>query len=693
MSTLNRINQETRRPAEAQPRTGAVDVAIAHAFRLLGRDPASARAQAEAILEVVPTYPAGRLALGAALLRLGEAAAARDVLAALASSHPTWGEVHHQLGLALASLRDEGAIETLRRAVALAPVLADAWGALGDELMLAGDFEGADQAYARQIRASTDDPELMRAAVAMCDGRLDVAEPILRRRLTARPTDVAAIRMLAEIGARLGEYADAENLLARCLELAPSFHAARHNYGVVLHRQGKVAEAAAQIARLLAADPHNPGYRTLQAAVLAQAGDYDRAIDAYEALLAQCPDQPKVWLSYGHALKTAGRQADSIGAYRRAIALAPRFGEAYWSLANLKTVRLGDGDVAEMSARLGERDLTDDDRLHLHYALGKALEDRADFARSFDHYQRGARIRRAQVSYAADDTTAQVSRAKAVFNHTFMASRAPMRASAPAAGPTPIFIVGLPRSGSTLIEQILSSHSRVEGTMELPEIANIVRTLRQGAPAGGRAGYLDSLADLDSDALGRLGETYLANTRIYRKTGAPFFIDKMPNNFLHVGLIDLILPGAPIIDARRHPIATCFSAFKQHFARGQHFSYDLTDLGRYYCDYVDLMAHFDRVDPGRILRVDYERLVDDVETEARRLLDYCALPFEPACLKFYENPRAVRTASSEQVRKPIFREALDQWRNFEPWLDPLKAALAPVLETTWPQGRSAIHDR
>jgi tetratricopeptide (TPR) repeat protein len=686
MLTLPRITDRPARPAETQPRAGGLDIAIAHAFRLLGRDPASAKIQADEILKVVPGHPAGRLALGAALLRLGETAEAKTVLAALANSQPNWGEAHYQLGLTLASMRDDAAVASFRRAVALAPGMADAWGSLGDELMLAGDYDAADHAYARQIRASTDDPELVNAAAAMCDGRLDIAERVLRRRLMTRPTDVAAIRMLAEIGTRLGEYADAENLLARCLELAPNFTAARHHFAVVLYRQGKVADAAFQVGRLLEADPNNPGYRTLQAAALAQGGDYDRAIEVYEALLAQHPEQPKGWLSYGHALKTAGRQAESIGAYRRAIALAPRFGEAYWSLANLKTVRLSDGDVSDMVARLGEARLADDDRLHLHYALGKALEDRGEYADSFDHYRQGARIRRAQVPYSADETSALVARSKEIFSREFLAAHA----AEPIEDPGPIFVVGLPRSGSTLIEQILSSHSMVEGTMELPEIANIVKALRQDA--GDRAAYPALLAGLDAEELKGLGERYLADTRIYRKSAKPVFIDKMPNNFLHVGLIRLILPGAKIIDARRHPLATCFSAFKQHFARGQHFSYDLADLGRYYCDYVDLMKHFDAAVPGAIHRVDYEQMVDDLDSEVRRLLDYCDLPFEPACLRFYENSRAVRTASSEQVRQPIFRDGLDHWRNFEPWLEPLKIALAPVLGANRPQGSGKLHD-
>jgi tetratricopeptide (TPR) repeat protein len=682
MSSLRTLTDESA-PAQAggQPKVGAVSVAVAHAFRLLSRDPASARLQAEEILKVYAGHREALLALGAAALRTGDAAGAAGVLAPLARSCPDWAMVHHELGLALARL-EEGteAIASFRRAVSLDPGLVDAWGSLGAQLLLAGQPAAADQAFACQIKASTSDPELMTAAVALCDGRLDVAEALLRRRLMARPTEVAAIRMLAEIGTRLGRYADAENLLARCLELAPSFAPARHNYAIVLYRQRKAAEAALQVSRLLETDPHNPGYLVLQAAALAQTGDYGQSIEVYAALLAKHPSHPSGWLSYGHALKTAGRQTESIAAYRRAITLAPRFGEAYWSLANLKTVRLDEGDIAEMTAQLQQPGLGDEDRLHLHFALGKALEDRGAFADSFAHYQRGAGIRRAQVAYRADETAGLVARTKAVFSREFLASRA----GRPALEPGPIFIVGLPRSGSTLIEQILSSHSMVEGTMELPEIADIVKTLRQDAGARGGGAYPDLLADLGPDELAGLGERYLANTRIYRKSGKPVFIDKMPNNFLHIGLIRLILPNARIIDARRHPMATCFSSFKQHFAHGQYFSYDLADLGRYYCDYVEMMEHFDVVCPGVVHRVVYERMVDQVEFEISSLLDYCELPAEPACMRFYENDRAVRTASSEQVRQPIFRDGLDQWRNFEPWLGTLEAALAPVLgDRTW----------
>lgn len=689
-SAHSSLDRNARPAADETPKVGALSLALAHAFRLMGRDPASARLQAEEILKVSPGHSGALLAHGAASLRLGDAAAAKAVLAALAKAHPNWAEPHHELGLTLARLGEPAdAIASFRRAVAVKPDMAAAWASLGDLLTLAGDADGAGQAYARQIQASTRDPELMEAAIALCEGRLDIAETLLRRRLMARPTDVAAIRMLAEIGTRLGQYADAENLLARCLELAPSFAPARHNYAIVLYRQGRAAEAAIQVGRLLEADPNNPGYRNLQAAALAQIGDYGRAIAVYEALLAEHPDQPRGWLSYGHALKTAGRQAESVAAYRRAIAMSPRFGEAYWSLANLKTVRFDARDIADMNAQLEQPGLKDDERLHLHYALGKALEDRGAFEGSFEHYRQGARIRRDQVAYEADETTAQVARTKATFSRELMASNAGRAASEPG----PIFIVGLPRSGSTLIEQVLSSHSAVEGTMELPEIASIVKGLKRTGEAGANAPYPGVVAALNRGELDRLGARYLANTRIYRKTAKPVFIDKMPNNVLHVGLIQLILPNAKIIDARRHPLATCFSAFKQHFARGQHYSYDLNDLGRYYADYVDLLDHFDTVSPGRIHHVHYEHMVEDLEVEVRRLLDYCELPFEAACLRFYENDRAVRTASSEQVRQPIFRDGLEQWRNFEPWLDPLKQALGPALCADRPRRQAAAGDQ
>jgi tetratricopeptide (TPR) repeat protein len=552
----------------------------------------------------------------------------------------------------------------------------DALRLLGAALRCQGETEAAEQAYLRSVRASTGDPDLIRAAAALVENRLAVAEPILRAVLKARPTDVAAIRMLAELAARLGRYEDAENLLARAVQLAPGFTAARHNYATVLYRQNKSEAAIAECDALLAEDPRNPGYRNLKAAALAKIGEYEAAIDLYAGVVRDQPGQAKVWMSLGHALKTVGRLSESIDAYRRCVAIAPQFGEAWWSLANLKTVRFDDADVAAMDAQLRRADLTDEDRFHLEFALGKAREDRGEYEASFGHYDRGNALRRQGLDYEADEITGQVARLKALFTRDFLAGREGQGCRAP----DPIFVVGLPRSGSTLVEQILASHSQVEGTQELPDIIAMVRRLGGKAKRASESRYPDVLAELSPGDLRALGEDYLERTQIHRKLGRPFFIDKMPNNWTHVGLIQLILPNAKIVDARRHPLGCGFSGFKQHFARGQGFTYDLTDIGRYYRDYVALMEHFVAISPGRIHRVIYERMVADPEGETRALLEYCGLPFEAGCLRFYENDRAVRTASSEQVRRPIFTDAADHWQNYEAWLGPLKAALGPVLD-------------
>ena len=657
---------------------GTLATALAHGRRLLATAPALAERQAEAILEAVPGSADAILLKGEARLRQGDSAGAKEILGGLAASCPDWAEASFALGLALAADGDSSAsIAALRRAGELDAGLAAAWRALGDQLTLAGDAAGAGEAYAKAIRASVSDPELMQAAQALGDDQLPVAERILRARLKRAPTDVAAIRMLAEIGARLGRYAEAEALLARCLELAPGFLEARRDYAVVLNRQNKALELIHETDLLLAAEPDNAAFRILRAAALARTGEFEAAIAIYEDVLRASPGHAKIWLSLGHALKSAGRASESVAAYDRALALAPGFGEAWWSLANLKTYRFSEDQVAAMRGQLDRADLRDEDRLHLEFALGKALEDARIYAASFAHYERGNRLRRSQVGYDAADLTGLVARSREFLTPEFFAERAGRGADAA----DPIFVVGLPRSGSTLVEQILASHSAVEGTQELPEITSISRALGRAQRDDDASAYPDVLAEIDAGQAAALGQRYLERTRIYRKTSRPFFIDKMPNNFAHVGLIHLILPNAKIVDVRRHPMAVGFSAYKQHFAAGQHFTYDLEELGRYYRDYVELMAHFDMALPGRVHRVVYEHLVEDTETEVRRLLDYCGLPFEAGCLRFYENDRAVRTASSEQVRRPIFKDAVEHWRAYEPWLGPLKAALGPVLHT------------
>ena len=660
--------------AEALP--GSLTTAIEQAAGLLGHDPVQAERQAEAILKIAPNDPRAALVLGSARRRGGDPAAALAVLGPLARAFPRAARTHYELGLALAALGDTvGAVAALRHAVGLNRDMAEAWRALGDQLFLAGETAAAETAFAEHVRASVTDPALVPAANAVFEGRTTAAEQMLRTHLQRRPDDPTALRMLAETAAGRGRLDEAEALLRRCLEINPSQDGARFTHADVLFRQQKGSEALAQLQPLLERDPENPAYRNLHAACLGLVGEHERSIEIYEGLLAVFAGQPKLWLNYGHALRTTGRRDAAVAAYKRCIALAPGLGDAYWSLANLKVEPFTAAEEAAMRAQLNRPDLDPEDRLHLHYALGKALEDQGDHGDSFRHYEAGAALRRSQLAYDAGETTALVRRSKALFTPGFFAARA----AAGSASEAPIFIVGLPRAGSTLIEQILASHPEVEGVMELPDVARIAADVMRAA--GPAAPYPDVLAGLDPGALTALGERYLDSTRVHRRLGRRFFIDKMPNNFLHLGLIQLILPMATIIDARRHPMASCFSAYKQHFATGQAFSYDLADLGRYYRDYVELMAHFDDVLPGRVHRVIYEAMVEDTEAEIRRLLDHCGLPFDPACLRFYENDRAVRTVSSEQVRRPIFRQGLDQWRRYEAWLGPLQGALGPALQT------------
>jgi tetratricopeptide (TPR) repeat protein len=492
-------------------------------------------------------------------------------------------------------------------------------------------------------------PVMLAAALALFDNRLHDAEPLLRTRLKENPFDVAAIRMMAEVAGRIGRYKDAETLLRRAIVLAPGFLAARSNLATVLYRQHRVKDALAELDTLLEYEPDDIGNANLRAAAMGQVGNYEEAIKLYEHVLKRAGKHPKIWMSYGHALKTVGRQADSITAYHKAIGLAPQLGEAWWSLANLKTVKFDDDDIAAMEGSLAKNDLSNE--------------------AAFGHYDKGNALRRALIDYDPGATTAHVDAAIALLTPEFLAARSGMGCIAA----DPIFILGMPRAGSTLIEQILSSHSMVEGTMELPDIPAIAARL------GGIESWPQRLASSPADALRRMGENFLETTQIQRKTDKPHFIDKLPNNWINIALILAILPNAKIIDARRHPMGCCFSNFKQHFARGQSFSYSLSDLGHHYANYVRLMAHVDAVAPGRVVRVHYEDMVADSETETRRLLDALALPFEEACLRFYENERAVRTPSSEQVRQPIFTSGTEQWQMFAPWLGPLEEALGNVV--------------
>ena len=668
------MNAATRDESE---RAASIDEALARALDLLPQQPAQALERAQRICASVPGHPVATLISGIARRMLGDAAGAVATLEPLVRAQPTAGVTHYEYGLALAaSGQGEAAVHSLRRAVELSPNFPGAWRALGDHLTAMGDAEGADRAYAQHIQAATRDPRLMRAASALCSNDIPSAEALLREHLREHPTDVAAIRMFAEVAARVGRFTEAEGLLVRCLELAPGFAEARAHYATVLNRQNRHVEALREIDRLLAGDPANPGHRNLKASILVAVGEFAQAAELYGRLACEYPRQPRIWLNYGHVLKTSGQLSEALRAYRNCIDLAPHLGDAWFTLANLKTFHFSETDVAAMQGALRRAGTSVNDRLQLHFALGKACEDSGQFEQSFEHYAEGNRLRRSQIQYDAGDTSRIVERSRAVCTRELFETRA--GAGSPA--PDPIFVVGLPRAGSTLVDQILSSHSLVEGTMELYDMIDLARGLNRPAPGSSGGQYPEVLAMLSGAELCALGERYLEQTRVQRKTGAPRFVDKMPNNFLYVGLIALALPNARIIDVRRHPLGCGFSVFKQHFARGQHFSYDLADIGRYYRDYVELMAHFDAVLPGRVHRVHYEALVEDTEREVRRLLEYCGLPFEERCLRFYENERAVRTASSEQVRQPIFRDGLDQWRHYEQWLGPLRDALGPLAQ-------------
>lgn len=524
-------------------------------------------------------------------------------------------------------------------------------------------------------RASAADVAIERAIQVMRTGHVDEAEARLVKVLEGRPEHVNATKLLAECAATRGETDRALTLLERCLELAPRFDAARFRCAALLQMQLRLDEAARQISTLVERDPKNRQYRALQASILGQGGESDRSLAILEALVREQPDDAPAWTRFAHALKVAGKRDSCVAAYRKVIELQPQSGDGYWGLANLKTFRFTQEDIAGMTRQLARGDLRAQTRAQFHFALGKAHEDREEYDTAFKNYKLGNALWRTTIAYDADETHAFVEATEAILTREFFETR---RGNGNDAR-DPIFIVGMPRAGSTLVEQILSSHSQIEGTMELPHVPALARRLNE-ADIGRRNPYPAGLAEIGAAELEHLGAQYVRDTTALRKLRRPYFIDKMPNNYAHIGLIHLILPNARIIDARRHPLACCFSNYKQLFERGQDFTYSLTDLGRYYRDYASLMAHWDRVLPGKVHRLAYEDLVRDPATEIRRLLDYLGLPFEEACLRFHENERAVRTSSSEQVREPLNRNAVDQWRNFEPWLGPLKSELGHLLD-------------
>ena len=561
----------------------------------------------------------------------------------------------------------QSAVGKLRELLAGDPLNADAYRLLARALEKAEGSRGS--AGIRTFVRSADFP-LQQAANALGVDDLETAEIILRRRLLERPADPHAMHLMAKLATALDFEDEAVRLLQLALDLDPNLMPARFDLAGLLHKRNRSLEACEVLEPILAREPSNNAARTLKVAALGRAGQLDQALSLYEEMLKDDPGNPKLWSSYGHYLKTAGRSEAGTKAIRRAVEVASGDGEAWWTLANLKTVKLTDRDVETMLAALASS-TSETNRAHLHFALGKAFEDLGDAAEAFGHYAKANDLCRRSMGHDPDEATEEVGGARSFFTKAFFDERT----SAGSPATDPIFIVGMTRSGSTLVEQILASHSQIEGTMELPYIGLIARQVGRRKP-----GYHDRLSALTGEQLRALGEDYLQLAASHRREGKPFFVDKMPNNWLHVPLIQLMLPNARIIDVRRHPLACGMSNFRQHFARGQQFTYDLAWFGRFYSDYVRLMAHIDATLPGRVHRVFYERLVTDTETEVRTLLDYIGVPFEDSCLRFYESGRAVFTPSSEQVRRPIEAGKMDDWRAFEPWLGRLKDALGPVLE-------------
>jgi tetratricopeptide (TPR) repeat protein len=601
---------------------------------------------------------------------------ALGTLQRLEQYHPGFSRLYQERGHCYLALRDAPqAIAAFLQAVNINPALPASWQRLQALYHLSGDTSNERLATEHVATLARLAPEVITATGYFSDGDLGLAERLIRHYLLQHEHDVEGMRLLAKIGIARDVLDDAEMLLAAVLVLAPDYRAARHDYANVLLKRHKHAAAMAELERLLADDPDNRPFRTTYAAVCVGIGDHERALSVYRGLLVGAPQTAELQHSIAHTLKTLGRRDEAVAAYRAAALERPSFGDAYWSLANLKTYRFSDEELRSMRALEGSAGIAADDRYHLCFALGKALEDRGDYQDSWRYYERGNALKKAESRFRIEQIERNTRLQQAVCTTEFFVERTGFGSPRP----DPIFIVGLPRSGSTLLEQILASHSRVEGTMELADIPRIVLGLQGRQMDSETPLYPGVLARMTPADFQRLGEKYVADTRVYR-TDKPQFIDKMPNNFRHIGLIHLMLPNARIIDARREPMACCFSNLKQLFASGQEFAYGVEDIARYYRTYLELMRHWDRVLPRQVLRVHHEDVVDDLEGSVRRILQFCGLGFESQCVEFHKTQRSVRTASSEQVRQPIFREGLDHWKHFEPWLGPLKAALGDALD-------------
>lgn len=650
---------------------------LARAADLLESDPVKAGQEAEAALKVAPGQQQALQLLVAARRTQGDVAGARAVLESMVAETPGLASLHYELGLLFAETGDnEAAVRALSRAVELEPAHPQAWRSIGDALIRTGDTSGAAEAYAKQFASSNLDLKTLEQVSAVEPDQVHEAQNILREYLNTCPTDLMVVQMLGRMYMRANLFEPAERVFVHALGVDPAFKAARLDHASALHQQMKYSEEIRDLDILLEAEPDNPDYRRMRATALSASGRTGEAVKYCEELVRAEPQRPEYRLALAYALRTAGHQDGCIDSFREALRLDPGLGEAWWGLANLKTFRFSAEDRDHMHEQLAREDLAEEARQYLQFAFGKALEDSGDYQRAFTHYSRGNALIRAKHPFDAAEIDRNIQREKKRFTPDFFRGRDNQGSPSTA----PIFILGLPRAGSTLVEQILASHSSVEGAGELPCINAIVLRLETNLTARTETAGDDAAALFEGEDPRALGEEYLERCRTHRKLGRAFFTDKMPNNFHHLGVIATILPNAKIIDVRRHPLACCFSNFKQIFPSRQGASYDLADIGHYYRGYVELMAHFDRVLPGHVHRVLYENLVANPEHEIRRLLDYCGVPFDENCLRFHQTERGIRTISSEQVRLPVYTDSLEQWLHFEAWLAPLKMALGPVLD-------------
>ena len=593
----------------------------------------------------------------------------------LKSEAPEFGRAFQEEGHLYRVLGDEPkALYAYQRACQLNPALEASWRAQADILKSLGRDADARKAQGQADHLARQPKEVLAVSNFIYEGKLLRAEKLCRAFLQKNPRHVEAMRLLADLGMRFSVFDDAEFLLESAIEFEPDNIQLRLDYLKVLRKRQKYEAAFDLSCTLYEKQPSDPVFQSQFAIDCIHTGKFEDALALFDEILKQMPDDAATLVSRGHALKTYGRTDDAVTSYQSAYRARRDLGDAYYGLANLKTYRFADEEITLMREQESAGQLSYASRIQLCFSLGKAFEDRKEYEAAFGYYERGNDLKRVQCRYDADQMTEELKTQRQACSKELF--ERPVEKGHPA--PDPIFIVGLPRAGSTLLEQILASHSQVDGTFELPNILAMAHRLRRGRRAEVSAPYPHALNEMSADELSELGRKYIDDTRIHR-AGAPFFIDKMPNNFRHIGLIHLILPNAKIIDARREPMACCFSGFKQLFAEGQEFTYGLEQIGGYYRDYVELMHHWDDVLPGQVLRVQHEDVLEDLEGQVRRMLDYCGLPFEAACLEFHKTDRSVRTASSEQVRKPINKSGVDQWRPFEPHLEPLKAALGATL--------------